>query len=357
MAGCTLLYVSPDPVATDALLLPRSDTAPVPGASEEPRTTNVGGVDVAWAEVGAGPPLVLLHGLGDFHRTWRRVAPTLARRFRVLMPDLPGHGRSARPDARYDLDWYAHIIADWMDVIGVRRAHLCGHSYGGGVALWMVVNHRARVDRLALVAAGGLGREVPLGLRLAALPIPPCLYTPALMRLGTRLALKLAPQTFGYPEAAEARAVAEMNARPGSGTAFCRTVRGVIRYNGQYVRTCREATAAESLPPLALFWGDHDRVLPLSHGRTAMQRFEGATLSVFSGCGHFPHLQYPQRFSNELTEFLSDQRRAPAQLEFACPEGPGAKGPRALPIAQCRSCTWRPKPPIRRWHGLREALT
>jgi pimeloyl-ACP methyl ester carboxylesterase len=54
---------------------------------------------IAWGELGAGEPLVLLHGITDSHRTWRRVAPLLAARYRVPMPDLPGHGYSARPDA------------------------------------------------------------------------------------------------------------------------------------------------------------------------------------------------------------------------------------------------------------------
>jgi pimeloyl-ACP methyl ester carboxylesterase len=58
-----------------------------------------------------------------------------------------------------------------MDAIGVTHAHVCGHSYGGGVAQWMILDDRARIDRLALVASGGLGREVMLGLRLATFPV------------------------------------------------------------------------------------------------------------------------------------------------------------------------------------------
>ncbi len=265
----------------------------------------------------------------------------LAHQFRVLMPDLPGHGRSARPDAPYTLDWYADGLSGWMDAIGVPHAHFCGHSYGGGVALWMVINHRERVDRLALVAAGGLGREVPLGLRLAALRISTILCTPTAMRLATRLALTLAPKTFGFPEPAEVAEMAEMNASPGGCSAFGRTVRGVIRFSGQYMRTCREAAAAASLPPLAVFWGEDDRILPVSHGHVAVQRFQNATLSSFADCGHFPHLEYPQRFAGELAAFLLDERRPSARLEFTCPYGPGADGPSALPLAHCKSCSWR----------------
>src|SRR5689334_2508018 len=132
-----------------------------------PRVTTVVGrsnvgpaCSIAWTELGSGPPVVLLHGLGDSHRTWRRVAPRLAREYRVLMPDLPGHGLSGRPDAPYTLGWYAETIAAWLDALGLERAHVVGHSFGGGVAQWLILDHRARIDRLALVAAGGLGPEV-----------------------------------------------------------------------------------------------------------------------------------------------------------------------------------------------------
>jgi len=145
---------------------------------------------IAWGEMGEGPPLVLLHGLLDTHRTWRRAAPHLARTFRVLMPDLPGNGYSGRPDAPYTLTWNAQVVAQWMESIGVDRAHVCGHSYGGGVAQWMVLEQRARVDRLALVSSGGLGRQVAAGMRLAAFPFFGRKLTPLVLRYGLPRVLK-----------------------------------------------------------------------------------------------------------------------------------------------------------------------
>ena len=303
--------------------------------------TTVDGTEVAWAETGSGEPLILLHGIGDSGRTWRRTAPLLARRFRVLIPDLPGFGESGRPDAPYTLGWFTDILDQWMDAIGLAQAHFCGHSYGGGIAQWMVLTHRPRVDRMALVAAGGLGREVMLGLRLAAIRYLEVLYTPAAMGIGTRMAMKGDLHNFGNPEPVEIEEIVRMNSLPGSGMSFARTVRGVIDVFGQYMQTCREIAAAESLPQVALFWGDDDRVIPVSHGRMALQRFHGATLSVFPGGGHFPHLLHPARFAEELAGFLLDSSRKPARILFACPGGPRSEGPNALPVAQCANCTWR----------------
>ena len=303
--------------------------------------TIAAGTEVAWSETGSGPPLVLLHGIGDTGRTWRRVAPLLAHRFRVVIPDLPGHGLSGRPDAPYTLGWFADVLDAWMQAIDLPRAHFCGHSYGGGVAQWMVLTHRRRIDRLALVAAGGLGHEVMLGLRLAAIPILEALCTPAAMRIGTRLAMTADSHRFGTPERAEIDELARVNGLPGTGMAFARMVRGVIDVFGQHVQTCREVAAADSIPPIAVFWGDDDPVIPASHGRMALERFQGATLSMFHEGGHFPHLLAAERLAFELAAFLADPTRAPAQILFACPGGPRSTGPNALPVGRCAHCTWR----------------
>src|SRR5580700_7548585 len=95
------------------------------------------GVRLHWLELGeAGgrSPVVLLHGLNDAHFTWRRIAPDLARDRLVLVPDLPGHGLSERPDASYDLAWYAGVIAQWIEGLKLEQVDIVGHSLGGGIA-------------------------------------------------------------------------------------------------------------------------------------------------------------------------------------------------------------------------------
>lgn len=89
------------------------------------------GVDLHWAELGEGRPLVLLHVLADSHLSWSRVAPALAPHRRVLMPDLAGHGLSSRPDASYALKWHAQLITGWLDALALVDADVVGHSYGG----------------------------------------------------------------------------------------------------------------------------------------------------------------------------------------------------------------------------------
>jgi pimeloyl-ACP methyl ester carboxylesterase len=271
---------------------------------ERIHVTSVAGTYIAWTEQGSGEALVLLHGIGDSKRTWRCIAPILARHYRVLMPDLPGHGLSGRPDAPYTLAWFAQVVDEWMTAIGVVHAHMAGHSFGGGLAQWILLDHRERVDRLVLIATGGLGREVGFGLRLASLPFLELFCTPAAMWLGTSLGMLMIRRTYGNPLLPEMREIARLNGIPGTGRTFCRTIRGVINALGQSVQTRGGVESVTTLPPIALFWGSDDHIIPVDHGRRAVALFHGSTLRVFPGCGHFPHLQEPAQVASEMLAFL-----------------------------------------------------
>ncbi len=272
------------------------------------------GTSIAWSEMGTGAPLVLIHGFQQSHRTWRRVAPLLAEGFRLLMPDLPGHGFSGRPDAPYTLTWYAETLSAWMGAVGVPSAHVCGHSFGGGIAQWMLLEHRDRVDRLALVAPGGLGREAGMGLRFATLPVLGPAFTPFVIRYGLPFAMRHAPKTFGHMEPDEVTRAAASNRIPGTDRAFQRSVEGVIKLTGQYVRTMDRVGEVASLPPIAMFWGEKDPIIPLRHGREAFAGYAGVTLTIYPGVGHFPFLDAPADFARDLRAFLSDPDRPSARM-------------------------------------------
>ncbi len=272
------------------------------------------GTTIAWSEVGKGYPLVLLHGIQDSNRTWRRVAPLLADRFWVILPDLPGFGDSGRPDGAYTLSWYGDLLTAWLQEIGVHRAHFCGHSFGGGIAQWMVLEHRSLVDRLALVSAGGLGRSVGLALRLAAFPgLGPAL-SPLVLRHVVPVALRCWPEAYGNMEPEEVERFLAWSRIPGTERAFQRSVRGVINLLGQYMQTVDRIGDVQSPPPTALFWGDKDPIIPIRHARRILQRSDGVTLTEYEGCGHFPQLEASERFALDLLDFLTDPARPGATM-------------------------------------------
>jgi pimeloyl-ACP methyl ester carboxylesterase len=260
----------------------------------------VGETDLHWTELGEGRPLVLLHGLCDSHLTWSRLAPRLAAGRRVLMLDLPGHGLSGRPDASYALDWHAQTVAAWLDALGLDEIDLVGHSYGGGVAQWLVLLRHDRIRRLALVAAGGLGREVSPELRAAALT-GALAHADPVLGIGTHFGFHAAGGDFDRREMAMLR---WMNGKPGTGRAFARTVDDVIDWRGQKRGLLDRVHEVASLPPTALFWGDRDRVIPVKHGIETARVMEGATLVRYSGVGHFPHRQRAEHMARSLGDFI-----------------------------------------------------
>lgn len=291
--------------------------AGIPGSS-----VRVRGVDLHWIELGGiepgsakAPlplvvPLVLLHGLCDSNRTWSRAAPALAQTRRVLMLDLAGHGLSSRPDASYTLEWHARVVGDWLKALGLHEVDLVGHSYGGGVAQWMLLENRARIRRLTLVASGGLGRRVGMALRFASAPYVVERFGQPFMARGTQLALNAAGGAYDEKEIAE---LARINAIPGTARAFSRSVRDVIDWRGQFRHFLDRASEVGDLPPIALFWGECDTVIPIAHGIATAAVIEGATLTRFAGCGHFPHRQEPELFVRALADFLD------------APQAPGAR--------------------------------
>lgn len=125
----------------------------------------------AFRMLGTGPALLLLHGIGDSSQTWVPLMRRLARRYTVLAPDLLGHGASDKPRADYSVAAYANGIRDLMEVLGMDRATVVGHSLGGGVAAQIAYQYPDRCERLVLVrASGGVAHDVNPMLRIAAAP-------------------------------------------------------------------------------------------------------------------------------------------------------------------------------------------
>ncbi len=120
---------------------------------------------------GSGPAILLIHGIGDNSTTWSTVQTKLAQRFTVIAPDLLGHGKSDKPRADYSVAAYANGMRDLLSVLDIDRVTVVGHSLGGGVAMQFAYQFPQLVDRLILVGAGGVTKDVNIALRIASLPM------------------------------------------------------------------------------------------------------------------------------------------------------------------------------------------
>jgi pimeloyl-ACP methyl ester carboxylesterase len=235
----------------------------------------------------------------------------LGQRHRVLGLDLPGFGLSARPDANYSLDWQARLVDAWLERVGVSRCDIVGHSFGGGVAMWLLLYRAHSVRRLALVAPGGLGREVALELRLAALPFLVERYGQPWMGAVIRLLAHLNRRSLSADHRAH---LLRVSALPGSARAFSRTVRDVIGWRGQTRAFLGRAREIQVLPAMALFWGEHDRIIPIRQGEALCATLENCTLHRFAGAGHFLHWEQPRALAEALLRFLEAPVVPPARL-------------------------------------------
>ncbi len=316
-------------------------SAPATGSPPRPRPAfgQSEGVPLHWVEFGEPSgltPIVLLHGLNDSHATWQRIAPELARDRLVIALDLPGHGRSGRPDASYELAWYARVVGRWLEASGLDQVDVVGHSFGGGVAQMLLLEHARRVRRLVLAAAGGLGKEIAIALRLASLPHLVEHFGQPFMALGTRLALGAACEGLARAHIDERSA---LNARRGTARAFARTVRDIIDWRGQRRTFLARAHELPALPPIAVLWGDRDRIIPAAHGRALAGAVEGLHFRELAGCGHYLHHDDPTAFTAAVRDAL-DAPAWPAMRLRPPPPAPPARTwrwPAFAPLARPRS--------------------
>ncbi len=276
---------------------------------------SIHGHRIALRTAGAGPVLLLIHGMAGSSATWKHVLPDLAQRFTVVAPDLLGHGESGKPRrGEYALSAHANILRDLLHVLGYERATFVGQSLGGGVAMQLAYQFPERCERLVLVGSGGLGREVNLVLRALTFPgaeyVFPLVCTPRLRDGGNAVAawlhgigLRAAPAIEEMWRSYTSLADAETR------QAFFRTLRAVVDIGGQTVSATDRLYLTSQVPTL-IVWGDKDPFIPVGHAVAAHEAMPGSRLVIFDNVGHFPHCEEPKRFVEVLTDFVTSTEPA-----------------------------------------------
>ena len=282
------------------------ESVPLPMARLRFRTVH--GYKNAFRVAGSGPAVLLIHGIGDSSETWSPVIPGLAQHYRVIVPDLLGHGQSDKPRGDYSIGGYANGMRDLLSVLGIDRVTLVGHSLGGGIAMQFAYQYPERTERIVLVATGGVGRQVTPLLRTATLPGAELLMAGMklpLVRWQITTAIKLLTLT-GLPlgrDAPEMLRVLDSLPNADSRLAFTRTLRAVVDFRGQLGTLLDRCYLAEGMPTM-LVWGDKDPILPVSHAWLAHMAMPGSRLELFPETGHFPFHTQPQRFLEILLDFI-----------------------------------------------------
>ncbi len=284
-----------------------SETA-TPGEGFAVEHIRIHGEDVAYRRAGQGPVLMLLHGIAGSSGTWIAAMRLLQRDFTVLAPDFLGHGKSAKPLGDYSLGNQASGMRDFLHMLDIGRATVVGQSFGGGVALQFAYQFPEMCERLVLVDAGGLGREVSWLLRLMTLPaseyVMPVLFPGFARGWGDAVVRFLGDRGVRNARATEMwrayRSLTEHDNRQ----AFVRTMRSVIDPGGQSVSAMSRLYLAAHMPTL-IVWGEQDRIIPVAHAYQAHEAIPNSRLEIMKDAGHFPHVEEPVRFVEILRDFLA----------------------------------------------------
>ncbi len=268
----------------------------------EERRAEVRGASIRYLVGGAGPPLVLVHGLAGAASNWVDLAPLLARRYRLLIPELPGHGGSDPLPGDATLDAFAECVLEPARREGMLPAAFAGHSLGGAVALRAAARHPSDVTALVLLAAAGISsarRSVEGTVTLALLGRPSRAVSPL------RTPIARTPWArwlvFGHWQVADPPALSAA------------ATEGFLAGPGLHAdaRQAAHALGAEDLRlgldrvecPCLCVWGANDRMVPLHDGFDYARRLR-APLRVIADCGHLLIGERPAACADAIDTFL-----------------------------------------------------
>jgi len=282
----------------------------LPGQREQ--MVDVGGRELFVTEVGTGTPVVLLHGGGPgatgMSNFGRNLDPLLAAGMRVIVPDLPGYGRSTKGIDRSDpFGDLALAVRGLLDALALDRAHLVGNSYGGAAALRLALDRPDRVDRLVLMGPGGVGttRALPT----AGLNKLLNYYTgegPTREKVADFIRNYLVAPGIEVPDeiidlryqsSIDPEVVADPPLRRPSGPDALKTM---LRMD-----FTRDKRLKRSEVPTLVLWGLEDKVNRPSGGPTLAKTMRNCDVYLASGVGHWFQFEKPELFASLVVDFLT----------------------------------------------------
>ena len=276
--------------------------------SEHSCFIDVDGIRVHYQEAGDrhAPAMVLIHGFASSTLVWSNVFLKLAEAgYRVIALDMLGYGYSAKPrNGEYTIAGQAKLLARLLDQLGIPRAIFVGSSYGGAVAATCALDYPDRVEKLILVGAVNNNRPLEFTLmRLFGAPVFGDVVSPLL--IGSRRLLRRRMKRV-YDQHSWVLDEKRVDARhlplraAGTQRAIIRTVR---RWDAE--RISRDAHLITQ--PTLLLWGENDLEIPLADGERLHAEIPGSRLIVLLNCGHLPHEEYPEAFTNVVIDFCKAQ--------------------------------------------------
>jgi 4,5:9,10-diseco-3-hydroxy-5,9,17-trioxoandrosta-1(10),2-diene-4-oate hydrolase len=261
------------------------------------------GLHLHCVEAGQGDPLVMVHGLGGSWDNWLPVLAPLSGRHRCLVPDLPGFGRSIKPEAPYSVGWFAEVLRDLLRGAGALPAVLAGNSLGGHICLEFARRWPADVRALILSAPGG-AHAGARPLQLALLNLFAFLGRGPLTRALGPFVLPYFIRRLFHQCGPECREEIYFYRRYLRSPEYALFWRAGVRAARSHLASSLRGHLGEIDTPALIIAGRHDVVIPLAEVREMARRLPRSELVVFEECGHVPQVEWPERFVEEVERFL-----------------------------------------------------
>lgn len=246
---------------------------------------------IYYEEHGSGIPLVLAHGFNTSGRTWERLAPGLASRYRVIVPDLRGHGRSTGAPETIHHERFAADLVALLDHLGVERAHFVGHSSGGMCLLFVGTRYPERARTLALVSATHTYDE--------------------------RARRQMLAFVDGVGDRPDTIAALQRHHAAVHGDDYWKVLLSVFRRfaadPGELPFGTYELRAI--VAPVLILHGDRDPFFPVDVPVTMYHALPNAELCILPGVGHYPPRECPDLLLRVLLRFLERQDAAGSSPE------------------------------------------
>ena len=257
------------------------------------KTISVFGQTIHYFDLGSGPVVVLLHGLGSKKDDWLPVLEPLAQKYRLLVPDQIGFGKSDKPLMDYSIQTYVDFLNEFLRQLKVEKASLVGESLGGWISALYAMEfsggaHLVPIEKLVLVDAAGLKRDSP---------------APSNLNPGSLAAMRGLMEEVFYDtswlndDALRKIFTDKLSVHDGY------TVRSILANPALDSERLDDRLGSIKTPTLVT-WGKQDKLVPISSGERYAAGIAGAKLVSFDKCGHVPPIEKTEEFVAAVTAFL-----------------------------------------------------
>jgi pyruvate dehydrogenase E2 component (dihydrolipoamide acetyltransferase) len=260
----------------------------------EPETVEVGGQRIRYLQIGdgAGAPIVLIHGYGGDLNNFLFNQPALAEQHTTYAIDLPGHGGSTKDVGEADIASQARTVLGFLDAKGVQKAHLAGHSMGGGVVLYLATHHPDRVASATLLAPAGLGPDISME------------YINGFIEASRRKKLEpILQMLVAKPEMVTGDMVEDVLKfkRLDGVDAALKKVRDAVFAGGKQALSLRDQLGSVKVP-VQVIWGTQDKIVPAKHG----EGLPGSVkVTTFDDAGHLIHMEKAAEVNQAILAFAA----------------------------------------------------